>query len=165
MFGFKRFPECFESFAAVFPNLYESYRVYFCEGCHCSIGRERPNVDFECSIPECLSRKFDYFIVFPVEKQLRDTVLKYETEIEEYERTIRENNIADISQGRMYKLLESQVSSKLITLSVNTDGAAAYRWSGHKPCYPIFVTINNLPPRLRFSNNNLILAAVFGELD
>ncbi|XP_055548931.1 uncharacterized protein LOC129732252 isoform X1 [Wyeomyia smithii] len=161
VFGFKCFPENFESFFSVFPDPYDSCRVYFCENCHCVIGHDPPNSETRCPIQECGSKKLDYFITLSVENQVKETYLKYLTEIGEYEHIVREQKISDISKGKMFELLQNQETSKLITLSVNTDGAAAYRWSGHKPCYPIFLTINNLPPRLRFSKNNIILAAIW----
>ncbi|XP_062709039.1 uncharacterized protein LOC134288375 isoform X2 [Aedes albopictus] len=161
MAGYKFFPESFETFAANFPDRYESARVYYCVECQSGVGDSAPNENFICSIPNCGSKKIDFFMTIPIEQQLRETILKYEKEICDYEETVKVEAVSDISQGKIVKEISSTIPEKLITLSVNTDGAAAYRWSINKPCYPIFLTINNLPPRIRFDKNNLLLAAVW----
>ena len=61
----------------------------------------------------------------------------------------------------MITKIKENDDGKLLTLSVNTDGAAAYRWTLNKPCYPIFIVLNNLPPRIRFSKHNIMLAAIW----
>lgn len=104
---------------------------------------------------------FDFFVVVPMEQQLRETIQKYRKEIEEYEKRVDEEKIADISRGSVFKKVIAGDDHKYISLSVNTDGAAAYRWTINKPCYPIFLVINNLPPRLRFSKHNIILAGIW----
>lgn len=87
-------------------------------------------------------------------------MIKYRKEISDYEKR-KSEGISDINQGKIVKEICTNINGKVITLSVNTDGAAAYRWSINKPSYPIFVVINNLPPRIRFDKNNLLMAAIW----
>lgn len=159
--GAKNLPESYDSFLAHFQDPYGSHRVYFCCNCQCEFGPEAPSKDTVCSIPSCNSKKFDFFMVLPVEQQIKETVLKYKDEIDEYETLMDTQQISDINRGDIMKAITAKEGGKFITLSVNTDGAAAYRWTINKPCYPIFVVINNLPPRLRFNKNNIILAGIW----
>lgn len=159
--GYKLLPESFETFVANFPNQYKHSRVYYCVECQSRVGEIVPDENEVCAIPDCGSTKFDFFMIIPIEQQIRDTIVKYQKEILDYEETVKIEAVSDISQGKIVKQISEKIPEKLITLSVNTDGAAAYRWSTNKPCYPIFVTINNLPPRIRFDKNNLLLAAVW----
>lgn len=159
--GVKNLPESFEAFAGVFPDPYDSHRVYFCAECQCEYGCTPPNEQTVCSVQGCNSTKFDFFIVLPLKEQLKEAVTKFRKEINDYEELIEAENIADINRGAMFNKIKRNEQGKYITLSVNTDGAAAYRWTLNKPCYPIFVTVNNLPPRLRFNKHNVMLSAIW----
>lgn len=169
MAGVKNLPESYTSFIACYQNPFDSHRVYFCCECKCEFGgSEAPSKDAVCRISGCNSNKFDFFMVLSVEQQIKDTVVKYQNEIKEYETLVNTEHISDVNQGDILKAITTKEEGSFITLSVNTDGAAAYRWTINKPCYPIFVVVNNLPPRLRFSKNNIILAGIWlskGEPD
>lgn len=161
MAGSKIFPESYEAFAAAFPDPYNHSRVYFCTKCQSRMGKTAPEKQSICPTRDCGNKKFDFFISIPIEQQIRETMLKYRKEITDYEEIVEQETLSDINQGEVVKNIRTEVTGKLITLSVNTDGAAPYRSSINKPCYPIFVTINNLPPRIRFDKNNLLMAAVW----
>ncbi|XP_021708622.1 uncharacterized protein LOC110679023 isoform X2 [Aedes aegypti] len=161
MVGSKILPECFEAFKAYFPEPYEISRIYYCTECQCRMGKSTPVKGAVCSIPECSGNKFDFFITIPVAQQLRETMIKYRKQIADYEDLVRSEGISDINKGAIVQELSTKIDGKTITLSVNTDGAAAYRWSINKPCYPIFVVVNNLPPRIRFDKKNLLMAAIW----
>jgi hypothetical protein len=67
-----------------------------------------------------------------------------------------EGVINDLKDGQLYKEMVSQIDSDLVfTLCFNTDGAQLYSFS-HVHLWPIFLVINELPPRLRFSRVNMI---------
>lgn len=161
MAGSKICAESYETFSAMFPNPYNHHRVYYCMECQSGVGNSAPNHDTVCSIPECGGKNFDFFMAISIEQQIKETMIKYQKDILDYESMVRQELVSDINNGRVVKNINSKIPDKLITLSVNTDGAAAYRWSINKPCYPIFVTINNLPPRIRFDKNNLLLAGIW----
>lgn len=120
-----------------------------------------PQTETVCPVENCGSIKKDFFITFPIEDQIRETFLKYSKEIAEYKRLVATEEIRDISQGKLAQLKMGDDVSKYITLSANEDGAAAVKCSNKKPIYPLFLTLNNLPPKLRFNKNNLILAALW----
>lgn len=120
-----------------------------------------PQIDVVCPVESCDSTEKDFFVVFPLEPQIRETVMKYSQAIKEYEKLVAERDVCDINQGRLALSFTSREDVKFLTLSANEDGAAAFRSTTKKPLYPLFLTINNLPPKLRFDKNNLILGALW----
>nr|XP_029724529.1 uncharacterized protein LOC115264687 [Aedes albopictus] len=156
----KTFPESFATFINAFPAPYEVERVYFCT--NCQYGYETaPQPEIVCPVENCGSTRTDFFIAFPIEQQIRETISKYSKQIAEYEAAIIDDDIRDINRGRLARSIMRNDVSKYITLSANEDSAAAVKCSNKKPIYPLFVTLNNLPPKLRFNKNNLILAALW----
>ncbi|XP_055524370.1 uncharacterized protein LOC129718019 isoform X1 [Wyeomyia smithii] len=102
-----------------------------------------------------------FLITFPLEQQIRDIYLKYSQQTIKYEKQIEENDISDINRGLLARSIFSRNTGRIITLSANEDAAAGYKCTNKKPIYPLFVTVNNLPPKLRFDQNNLILASLW----
>lgn len=157
--GVNQFPVSFKNFVDIFDsNRYGSQRIYFCKNCKYDFGSIDPTKK-ECAI--CKSIVSDFFISIPIAEQIRETVKKYKKEIETYSRFINENNVADINCGQIARNVTAEPGVNYLTLSANTDGCAAFKCSTQKPLYPIFVTINNLPPIKRFSKNNLIVAGLW----
>lgn len=120
-----------------------------------------PDPETECPITNCGAKKKDFFIVFPLEQQIRETVLKYSQQITDYEKHVNENDICDINKADVAQAIMAREGGKFITLSANEDSAAPFKSTTKKPLYPLFLTVNNLPPRLRFDKNNLIIAALW----
>lgn len=96
-----------------------------------------------------------------MEPQIKETVLKYSEQIKEYESRVIEKDICDINRGLLAQSITLRENVKFLTLSANEDGAAAFKSTTKKPLYPLFLTVNNLPPKLRFNKNNLILGALW----
>ncbi|XP_062716890.1 uncharacterized protein LOC134292137 [Aedes albopictus] len=158
--GVKTFPETFSSFLAqVRMNPYNSYRVYFCTNCHLDYGKDEPKVNVKC--PVCDSNEKDFFLVIPIEQQIREMVTQFNDKIVKYAQTIEKDKLADINRGQYAKEKLAGETRTVLTLSANTDGAAAYKSTTQKPLYPVFLTLNNLPPVDRFSKHNLIVNALW----
>lgn len=158
--GTKLFPETFQTFSSLFDvNSSNTQRIYFCTSCQFDYGTNQPDATTMCSI--CGSIQKDFFLVLPMESQLRETFQKYEREIAQYERDIESNEIADINRGQIAQQLLRDDPGKHLTLSINTDGAAAFKSTTKKPLYPIFCVLNNLPPKLRFQKSNLMVAGLW----
>ncbi|XP_058461975.1 uncharacterized protein LOC131436976 [Malaya genurostris] len=158
--GTKCFPENFETFASQFRNNpYDAKRVYFCTFCQYDFGTNLPKKGTLC--PICKSQGHDFFVTIPIEPQLREMVLKYSLEIEQHSMEIENKNICDINRGRVARRLMKEHPEKHLTLSSNTDGAASRKSTTKKTLYPVFVTLNNLPPVLRFNKHNLLIAALW----
>lgn len=158
--GVKVLPESFSSFISHFESdPYNSSRIYYCSKCQFDYGPTPPESNVGCSI--CESKETDFFISIPVESQIQQLVIEYESKIEEHQRYIDEHNISDVMRGRYARKILQEESRPCLTLSANTDGAATFRCTTQKPLYPLFVTLNNLPPYLRFSKHNLILGGLW----
>lgn len=74
-------------------------------------------------------------------------------------------NLQDITDGQAYKKIAVvggflDPDSPNISLSFNTDGIPLFSSSGVK-LWPVFFVINELPPALRFSRENVILAGLW----
>ncbi|XP_021701385.1 uncharacterized protein LOC110676718 [Aedes aegypti] len=154
------FPESFESFRNMFRNDYEMERIYFCQNCQYGY-TGTPSAETRCPVTNCNAKEKDFFIAFSLEQQIRETVLKYSEQINNYEKNIIENDICDINRGTLAQATISREDGQFITLSANEDSAAPYKSTTKKPLYPLFLTVNNLPPQLRFDKNNLMLAALW----
>lgn len=102
-----------------------------------------------------------FFLIIPIEPQLRETFVKYQSEIEQYAQDIERDNIADINRGQIVRILQENDPGKHLTLSINTDGAAAFKSTTRKPLYPIFCVLNNLPPEIRFQKTNLMVTGLW----
>lgn len=160
MCGTKVLPECFSAFISHFQcDPYNSSRIIHCSACQYDYGPSTQETNVAC--PVCESKEKDFFISIPVQPQIRDLVIEYDSEIERYNRYVQEHKIADVMCGRYAQQIIKEQSRQCLTLSANTDGAATYRCTTQKPLYPVFVTLNNLPPNLRFSKHNLILGGIW----
>lgn len=158
--GVKQLPESFTTFISHFQsNPYNSSRIFYCRDCQFDYGSTAPNTNAEC--PICNSKETDFFIAIPVEPQIRELVIEYNSKIEEYRRHVEDHEIADIMRGSYAQQLHQREPGPCLTLSANTDGAATFRCTTQKPLYPVFLTLNNLPPQLRFSKRNLMLGGLW----
>ncbi|XP_062541102.1 uncharacterized protein LOC134209134 [Armigeres subalbatus] len=158
--GVKLLPETFQSFISHYQtNPYNSSRIVYCSNCQFDYGPTSPKPDSEC--PICGSKTKDFFITIPIEHQVRELVIEHSKTIEEYEHYIEEHKIADVMRGAVAQQIIQQDTRPCLTLSANTDGAATFRSTTQKPLYPVFLTLNNLAPYLRFSKHNLILGGVW----
>lgn len=158
--GKKFLPETFQTFSMLFEGKTStSQRVYICTNCQYDYGIMKPASTTLC--PICRSREIDFFLFIPIEPQLKETFNKYHSEIEQYAETIERNQIADINRGRNFINMSQRDPGRYLTLSINTDGAAAFKSTTRKPLYPIFCTLNNLPPAIRFQKSNLMLAGLW----
>lgn len=158
--GTKFVPESFQTFTAMFDMTSSCpQRVFFCTECQYDYGTNHPEPASTC--PICESSRNDFFLVIPLEHQLREMFKKYHREIEQYALAVERDKIADINRGKNAQNVLSNDSGKHITISINTDGAAAFKSTTRKPLYPIFCTLNDLPPVIRFQKSNLIVAGLW----
>ncbi|XP_055524982.1 uncharacterized protein LOC129718323 isoform X3 [Wyeomyia smithii] len=154
------FSQSFTLFAKQFPDPYKMERNYFCVNCQFGFDG-KPESDLKCPVENCGSMSKDFFIMFQIEHQIRQLYSKYSKEIIHYAEYIETKNIADINRGTLAKSIKTLGNNAVITLSANEDGAAAYKSTNKKPVYPLFLVVNNLPPKIRFNKNNLILASLW----
>ncbi|XP_026289147.1 uncharacterized protein LOC113214096 isoform X2 [Frankliniella occidentalis] len=74
------------------------------------------------------------------------------------------DNLEDIYDGFLYKSIEPLLTSELdITLTWNADGISLYKSSNFQ-VWPIYFSINELPPEVRHKEENLLLGGIaFGN--
>ena len=109
----------------------------------------------------------NFFASTPVENQIKDIlerkdilkiILKYKQKCD------NQNYIADIISGELYhsKVIDCDLLSKRIRISLlfNTDGVPLYN-SSRVSIWPVYLVINELPPEMRFSKQNMILWGVW----
>uniref|UniRef100_A0A8D8BA67 (northern house mosquito) hypothetical protein n=2 Tax=Culex pipiens TaxID=7175 RepID=A0A8D8BA67_CULPI len=160
--GCKILPENFHGFMAAFPDTYGAKRIYFCKRCKFRHGIVEPPSGLICPVKDCGSKEYDFFINFPVERQIREIVNKYKNEINDYaQEVLLDNKIKDIRNAGIVQRIIGGSRDQFLTISINTDGAETYECTSKMPLYPVFIVINDLPPRLRFSKENLIVAALW----
>lgn len=108
----------------------------------------------------------NFFVCFNIEVQLKEIVRKYWKQIAQYQKdtlqSYEKSDIADITNGRILKrILDRNIM--VLSLTLNTDGVPVFE-SRKKSLWPIQISLNFLPPALRFQLRNILLAALyFGE--
>jgi len=75
---------------------------------------------------------------------------------------MNDNTITDITDGSAYRQIvdECQGSDVVLTALLNTDGVNLYS-SSKIELWPIFLAINELNPKARFSRENFLLIGIW----
>lgn len=114
----------------------------------------------------CKSDRKSTFVMFDFVSNLRDILQRNWSSIQSFKHGLRADGIInDIMDG---KIIQGLSSLSDIFISFNTDGVAMFNSNAKKSLWPIIVTINNLPPALRFLRKNIIVAGLWlshGEPD
>lgn len=138
---------------------------YFCTICY-KIRKGPTDLCDSCTDP---SKRVHYFIIFPLESQLKkmferpDFVenIKYRQN-----RTKKNNeNIEDICDGEVFKEAEKSFVETCfhITLMWNTDGMQVFT-SNNFSLWPLYLVITELSPKKRFLSENLLIGGVWGSV-
>ncbi|XP_065900912.1 uncharacterized protein [Dysidea avara] len=142
---------------------------YFCSSCttevevNCALC---PNSDCEAALVSNDSRSS--FIEIPIEQQLKKIIKRNYSLIEDtFHKAldhISMDKYTDITSGDLYKNLVSSNTAKgiknYITLSLNTDGIPVFHSSGYS-FWPLYLSINELPFKLRFVQENRVFAGLW----
>ncbi|XP_062507169.1 uncharacterized protein LOC134183600 [Corticium candelabrum] len=71
-------------------------------------------------------------------------------------------DMSDITSGKRYRNMTTELLWKwIITLTLNTDGVSVFRTSRTGSLWPVYLTINELPPECRFSLKYAIVCALW----
>lgn len=149
--GMNSLPKSYKKFLSMFKSTLNSERKYYCANC---------KVLTECLervCQYCSSKDKKYFITCSIKNQIESIISQNMKEIHDYKKNLKEGNIGDVTQG-MY--LKSKTNFDF-SISFNTDGFSPFKSSTLKSMWPIIITINDLPPHLRFSKKNMILAGLW----
>lgn len=158
--GVESLPESHYKFMKICSNLYDHSRQFYCSKCELFIGNvlnERQN--FECE--NCASNKRNYFLYNSIEKLLTDIIYRNYNSIIDYKNKIKSKPLADITQGKFLKIFEN---IQHFSISFNLDGVSIFSSNLKKSFWPIIVTINDLPPKLRYLKQNMIVAGLWYDV-
>lgn len=101
----------------------------------------------------------NYFVTYQLESLLKEVILE---NIEDFivTREKTNDNITDISDGKLYN--ETQVINKVhkVTLTLNTDGVQVFK-SKNKSLWPIQLIVNELPIKKRFQTKNILVSGLW----
>lgn len=105
-----------------------------------------------------------FFVQIPLREQL-EKKLSENPEILDYNTSSNSSDITDIFDGALYKSLRDKIGSgPLVTLTMNTDGVRVFKSKAKASLWPIQLFINEISPRIRFKQYNIILTGIwFGK--
>ncbi|XP_053397033.1 uncharacterized protein LOC128556331 [Mercenaria mercenaria] len=141
---------------------------FYCKNCYKHLSsRIQPQEGTTCGgCGKQLTGKEPYFLHISLIQQIRNLFLKEDFVQNLSYRFEREltTDICDVHDGLKYKelfkdggLLSDQYN---ISLQMNTDGVAIFK-SSNVSVWPIYMTVNELPPKARFSRNMRIFAGLW----
>jgi hypothetical protein len=154
--GAERIPESEYIFKRVCLEKLTYEKQYFCTSCEKDLYRVPPS-DNKC--PDCGSKSMDYFVSMPIKENIQTIMKRNLQDILEYRRSFASADpeiLTDIQSGDWFKNIEEQ--GEFITININTDGVAPYNSSKRSSLWPIFLSLNDLPPSMRYSKQNVVAA-------
>lgn len=145
--GAKVLPETHYSFIKYCSKSSDFFKNHYCGDCNFYIGKinKESLKGFTCE--NCSSSSIKYFLTNSIESKLKDILNRNYESIMEYKNKIKNDSFCDIVQG---KFMTSFQNIKNFSISFNTDGVALYGSNLKKSFWPIIVTLNDLPPKLRY---------------
>ncbi|XP_066584839.1 uncharacterized protein [Prorops nasuta] len=154
LFKFKKF------FAFVKEDI---VKHYYCNICNRSLVSENE------VCPSCPRTKKSYFITMPLIKQLRELFKRkgfYDILQYRFRRETKRNVISDVYDGSIYKFWVNNgflSNPHNISFSWYTDGVPVFK-SSKISMWPFFLTINELPFKMRkLKQNTLLIGLWFGD--
>ena len=146
---------------------------YYCSVCFCSITPDIVTCPNEMCKQQLGKKQKSYFIEIPIKDQLKKILEKTGTVDSLKQRFKRKkkkaDGIEDIYDGKLYCELAKEggpLSADFpynISLTWNTDGIPIFK-SSKVSIWPMYLTINELPPKQRMQTENMILYGLwFGE--
>lgn len=157
--GFKSIPETHYKFMKFCSNNFQFCKQFYCGNCNLFIGILTEDLikNFVCS--NCHSANIKYFLINTIENKIRSIILKNYKSILDFKNQINTtNNVCDIMKG---KFMESFESVNNFSISFNTDGVSLFKSNLQKSFWPILITLNDLPPKLRYLKKNIVVAALW----
>lgn len=159
--GIKCIPETYFKFMKLCKSVgeesFDYTKQYYCQSCKIFIGLElNGNVCLNCT-----TKNIKYFVTTNIMQQVKDIISKNFNAITEFKKRIKSDNmINDISKAKFV----TETQDKNYTISFNLDGIATFKSNIKKSLWPIIITINDLPPKLRFLNKNCIIAGLWLDI-
>lgn len=156
--GVRILPESHYKFIKLCSNLVKCSKNYYCGKCFLYFGAiDEKNVrGFICS--NCSSSEKKFFLLNSIGDKLQDIIKRNYKYIMDYKRNLLNGTLDDIVQG---KFISSFSHKEIFSLSLNTDGVSLFASNMKKSLWPVIFSINELPPKLRYLKENLVLAGLW----
>lgn len=139
-----------------------SFSCYFHIECpECKQFSKGLSGDIECCGKKLKTVNTNHFVSISLREQLKRSVMNNFDEIVAFESTNGVDAITDVHDSVQFRRIQSKHSCKILSLTVNTDGAAVYKSVFNKSIWPIHLQQNYLSPKNRFKTSNILLAAIF----
>lgn len=142
------------------------YKILFtCAHCEEIFENEAKAKATKCSNCDHLfekdSKQNNFLVYIPLEPQIRRLLDKYFKDIVTYlNREHSDQFMSDIDDGILFKKLsETKSNVKLLTFTLNTDGANIFN-SSKDSLWPVQLYANFLPPSIRYLPENIILSTL-----
>ena len=139
----------------------------------CAVCKKLFTEDVEnCRTPGCIGKKdktnMNYFVTDSMQVQLKEIVERDGVwrAIQDYanQRSAQHTTISDIVDGAEYKKLKENggflTNKSNVTLSLFTGGIPLFQ-SSKVSLWPVYLIINKLPPKQRFTRKNMILWGIW----
>jgi hypothetical protein len=149
-------------FKKIFPSDVKPSFHFYCNNKNCNLLVEKTDNNRHCEnckekISFDTSRSKNFFITLPIKAQVKSLLKSNMDHLIFPEVASTNNTISDISDGTNYQDLLPPTHTKLLTLTMNTDGVNVYKSSKKGSFWPIQMTVNELDKNVRFLSQNIIV--------
>lgn len=143
---------------------------FWCQNCNKYLGSKESlqNIDVcpSCENTICKDTKYrkNHFISIPIKNHLKELLERNS----EYLKINRDSNggvICDVHDGENFRCMKQKMeNASCITLLIYTDGAAVFKATKDKSCWPLNLFINEIDLDHRFHRSNILCSAIsFGK--
>lgn len=160
IFDCKLLPETHYKFTKYFHQILKYSKQFYCTKCKLFLGELNEFEKKAATCENCNGISKKYFITNSVSEYIQDIVSKNFEAILQYSGKLNNDFLQDISQGSFIKEMKNTFG-QFYSISFNTDGIATFKSNIKKSLWPIIVTVNELPPYLRFLKKNIIIAGLW----
>lgn len=156
----KILPESHYKFTQYCHKILNYTKNYYCSNCKLFLGSLNivDKRTLKCS--NCSMTDKKYFISNSLSEYLKDIVSNNIEAIKNYSQQLNKSVLGDIMQGSFIEEMKEKFQN-FFSISFNTDGIATFKSNVKKSVWPILVTINELPPKLRYLKKNIINAGLW----
>lgn len=128
----------------------------------------RSNFNSRQKTSKCVScggtlSKSDFFVSFDIKQQIASVINANFDDIKQFCDSKKKNaSISDVYDGNHIKNIQKR-NENILSVTLNTDGVSIID-SNSSSLWPVLLSCNFLPPKIRFKNTNIIVAALhFGK--
>ncbi|XP_037052026.1 uncharacterized protein LOC119085686 [Bradysia coprophila] len=147
-------------------DLLEIFYYVDCEKCNCAtkVNSENSNNVKCCRCDTVLKTKeTNFFVSFPIAPQILKSLKDNWSYISTFDTSSNPMAFTDVHDGEILRnVLEQyrETDVNIVSLSLNIDGANKFK-SNALSVWPIQLVQNNLPPRIRFLPENIIISGLY----